>query len=96
MVNIPNPIKYPSTISYLFIGVAKSLSKVPVVRSLKKLTPDIKNTKKNINNPIKIIDYNTNAPSFIWDGILKNIEECEYPEYYRITIKEERECDNNA
>ena len=43
MVNIPNPIKYPSTISYLFIGVAKSLSKVPVVRSLKKLTPDIKN-----------------------------------------------------
>ena len=53
MVNIPNPINYPSTISYLFIGVAKSLSKVPVVRSLKKLTPDIKNTKKNINNPIK-------------------------------------------
>ena len=52
--------------------------------------------KFNINNPIKIIDYNTNTPSFIWDGILKNIEECEYPEYYRITIKEERECDNNA
>ncbi|MPN11877.1 hypothetical protein SDC9_159185 [bioreactor metagenome] len=53
MVNIPKPIKYPNTISYLLIGVAKSLSKVPVVRSLKKLTPEIKNTKKNINNPIK-------------------------------------------
>ena len=47
---MPNPIKYPKTISYLLIGVAKSLSKVPVVRSLKKLTPEIKNTKKNIKN----------------------------------------------
>lgn len=33
IVTIPNPIIYPRTISYLLIGVASNLSKVPVVRS---------------------------------------------------------------
>ncbi|MNN15503.1 hypothetical protein D3C81_1286090 [compost metagenome] len=54
MVNIPNPPTYPSTISYRLSGVASNRSSVPVVLSLRKETPAIRNTKKKMKNPISI------------------------------------------